>query len=126
MKYTKEEAIVIANGFITEVNKLEKKYNMSFNSDTGDVYLSFKSNEDGKVWDSISLGWKGDGTGISVMEEDYLKAKQTVQKYEKQLNISDVMCELKSLKKRVKYLEKINRKNDPERPRLVQPKRWLL
>ena len=69
MKYTKNEALVVANEFITEVNKLEKKYNMTFNSDTGDVYLSFKSNEDGKVWDNISLGWKGDGSSISVIEE---------------------------------------------------------
>jgi hypothetical protein len=75
MKYTKKEAIVIANEFITEVNKLEKKYNMTFNSDTGDVYLSFKSNDDGKVWDSISLGWKGDGSGISVIEEIKIKEK---------------------------------------------------
>ena len=29
-----------------------------------------------------------------IKEEDYLKAKQIVQEYEKQLNISDVMCEL--------------------------------
>ena len=75
MKYTKKEAIVIANEFITEVNKLEKKYNMTFNSDTGDVYLSFKSNDDDKVWDSISLGWKGDGSGISVIEEIKIKEK---------------------------------------------------
>jgi hypothetical protein len=56
-----------------------------------------------------------------IKEEEYLKAKQIVQEYEKQLNISDVMCELKSLKKRVKKLEKINWeekwKNDPKRPR---------
>jgi hypothetical protein len=75
MKYTKKEAIVIANEFITEVNKLEKKYNMTFNSDTGDVYLSFKSNDDDKVWDSISLGWKGDGSGIKVIEEIKIKEK---------------------------------------------------
>jgi len=27
-----------------------------------------------------------------IKEEEYLKAKQIVQEYEKQLNISDVMC----------------------------------
>jgi len=75
MKYTKNEALVVANEFITEVNKLEKKYNMTFNSDTGDVYLSFKSNEDGKVWDNISLGWKGDGSSIIVIEEIKIKEK---------------------------------------------------
>ena len=41
-----------------------------------------------------------------IKKEDYLKAKQIVQEYEKQLNISDVICELKSLKKRVKKLER--------------------
>ena len=49
---------------------------MTFNSDTGDVYLSFKSNDDDKVWDSISLGWKGDGSGIKVIEE--IKIKETI------------------------------------------------
>jgi hypothetical protein len=29
-----------------------------------------------------------------IKEEEYLKAKQIVQEYEKQLNISDVMCKL--------------------------------
>ena len=29
-----------------------------------------------------------------IKEEDYLKAKQIVQEYEKQLNISDVICSL--------------------------------
>lgn len=48
---------------------------MTFNSDTGDVYLSFKSNDDDKVWDSISLGWKGDGSGIKVIEEIKIKEK---------------------------------------------------
>jgi hypothetical protein len=67
MKYTKKEAIVIANKFINEVNKLEKKYNMTFNSDTGDVYFSFKSKDDFKVWDNVSLGWDGDGGGIKVV-----------------------------------------------------------
>lgn len=41
-----------------------------------------------------------------IKEKDYLKAKKIVQEYEKQLNISDVISELKSLKKRVKKLEK--------------------
>lgn len=69
MEYSKEEAIKIANDFINEVNLLEKKYNMSFNSDTGDVYLSFKTTEKDKVWDSISLGWDGDGSGLKVTQK---------------------------------------------------------
>jgi hypothetical protein len=68
MKYTKNEAIIIANEFIQEVNKLEKKYNMKFNSDTGDIYFSFESTENGKYWDTISLGWNGDNSGIKVIE----------------------------------------------------------
>ena len=75
MKYSKEEAIKIANDFIKEVNSLEKKYNMTFNSDTGDVYFSFKTTEKNKVWDTISLGWDGDGSGIKVIEHVKLKEK---------------------------------------------------
>ncbi len=67
MKYTKKEAIDVSNEFIKEVNKLEKKYSMTFNSDTGDVYLSYKTKEKDK-WDTISVGWDGDGSGIKVIE----------------------------------------------------------
>lgn len=69
MEYSKAEAIRISNDFIKEVNELEKKYGMKFNSDTGDVYLTFKTTEDDKYWDTISLGWNGDGTGIKVIEK---------------------------------------------------------
>lgn len=69
MEYSKDEAIKVSNDFIKEVNELEKKYSMTFNSDTGDVYLTFKSSEEGKYWDTISLGWDGDGTGIKVTEK---------------------------------------------------------
>lgn len=75
MEYTKKEAIAVAKKFIAEVNKLEKKYNMTFNSDTGDVYFSFKSKDEGKVWDNISLGWDGNGSGIKVIEEIKNKEK---------------------------------------------------
>lgn len=75
MKYSKEEAIKMANNFIKEINRLEKKYNMSLNSDTGDIYLSFKTTEKNKVWDSISLGWHGDGSSIKVIEEIKMKEK---------------------------------------------------
>lgn len=71
--YAKKEAIEIAKEFIKEVNKLEEKYDMSFNSDTGDIYFSFKSNEGTKVWDSISLGWDGDGSGIKVKESENIE-----------------------------------------------------
>lgn len=79
MKYTKEEAIKVANDFITEVNKLEKKYNITFNSDTGDVYFTFKTKVNfcqyHLVWNTISLGWSGDGSGIKVIEESYNNEK---------------------------------------------------
>lgn len=73
MKYNKQEAILIAKEFIAEVNKLEQKYKMNFNSDTGDIYLSYQSNEDGKYWDSISLG--GEESIIEVVEEIRIKEK---------------------------------------------------
>lgn len=75
MKYSKEEAIKKAIDFIDEVQALEKKYNMSFNSDTGDIYLSYKSTGRDKVWDTISLGWDGDGSGLKVIEKEKIKAK---------------------------------------------------
>ncbi len=69
LKYTKEEAIKTANNFMFEVNKLENRYNMSFNSDSGDIYLSYKTKDKlFKVWDTIDLGWDGRGTGIKVIE----------------------------------------------------------
>jgi uncharacterized radical SAM superfamily protein len=75
MKYYKEEAIHIANEFIAEVNKLEKRYNMKFNSDTGDIYLSYERKEQGKYWDTISLGFDGDGSSIKVIEDIKIKEK---------------------------------------------------
>jgi len=69
MKYSKEEALKVANDFINEVNLLEKKYNMTFNSDTGDIYFSFKTSEKDKIWDHIDLGWIGDGSGIRIIHK---------------------------------------------------------
>ena len=74
-KYTKEEAIRVANEFIEEVNKLEEKYSMNFNSDTGDVYFSFENKDKERRWGYVELGWEGDGTGIKVMEEIVDKEK---------------------------------------------------
>ena len=65
--------------FIEKVNKLEGKYGVSINSDSGDVYLSFHTKEPGKVWDHIKVGWKGDGSGLKVTEvlndDEYYKKK---------------------------------------------------
>jgi hypothetical protein len=66
MKYNKEEAIKNAKDFIKEVKSLEEKYNMTFDSDTGDIYISYKTTEKGKFWDSISLDW--DDSGLTVKE----------------------------------------------------------
>ena len=76
MQYTKEEATVVANKFITELLLLQIKYGLTLNSDTGDVYFSYKSSE-GKVWDSIPLGWDGDGTGIKVKEDSAENIRQS-------------------------------------------------
>jgi hypothetical protein len=75
MIYTKKEAIKVAHEFICELNKLGKKYDMFFNSDTNNAYLSFKTKETGKVWDSISVSWYGDGSGLQVIEEEKIKEK---------------------------------------------------
>jgi len=73
--YRKEYAIEVAKLFLEEVQELEKKYAMNFNSDTGDIYLSFRLelNAEKKVWDTISLGWDGDGTQLKVIEEEKQK-----------------------------------------------------
>lgn len=67
-KYTKEEAIKAANEFIKKVNELEKEYGLSFNSDAGDIYLSYKNSTDESYWGHVKLGWDGVGTGIKVTE----------------------------------------------------------
>jgi hypothetical protein len=68
--YTKEEAIQHAEKFLAEVRKLEEQYSLSFNSDTGDVYLSFKKNHTGSdQWGHVKVGWEGDGTGLKVMSK---------------------------------------------------------
>ena len=69
MGYTKEEAINNAKLFLSEVKELEDKYAMSFNSDTGDIYLSYKSSEENKHWDNVNIGWVGDGTELKVLEK---------------------------------------------------------
>ncbi len=70
MMYNKLDAIEASKEFLTEVRMLEEKYGVSFNSDSGDVYLTYKTNEDGKVWDNIKIGWEGDGSGLKVMEPE--------------------------------------------------------
>ena len=67
-KMNKQEAIQNAEKFLAELKKIEKTYGLSINSDTGDIYLSFKSSDE-KVWDTVSIGWLGDGSGLRVMEE---------------------------------------------------------
>lgn len=68
-KFTKQEAIDNAEKFLAEVRELEKKYSTSFNSDTGDIYLTHKSSEKGEHWGNVKIGWEGDGTGLKVMEK---------------------------------------------------------
>jgi hypothetical protein len=73
MIYNKSEAIEVSKKFLKEVRLLEEKYGVSFNSDSGDIYLTYKSDEDGKVWDNIKIGWEGDGTGLKVMEPEIIQ-----------------------------------------------------
>lgn len=70
MKYSEEEALKKANDFITEVNILEKKYGLTFNSDSGDVYLTYQTTEKDKFWGHIDLGWDGDSSGIKVKHKN--------------------------------------------------------
>lgn len=75
-KLTKEEAIDASIKFLEEVRLLEEKHGVSLNSDTGDIYLSYKNADydvnyasSNKVWDSVKIGWEGDGTGLKVLEK---------------------------------------------------------
>ena len=51
-KYNKVEAIAASEEFLEEVAKLQEKHGVSFNSDEGDIYLSFKTSEKDKTWDT--------------------------------------------------------------------------
>ena len=66
-KYTKEEAIVVANSFIEELRILEEKHSMSVNADE-DIYLSFQSSKTNEHWGYVKIGWEGDGTGLKVLD----------------------------------------------------------
>lgn len=80
-EYTKEEAIKVAMNFMNEINKIEEKYSMSFNSDTGDIYLSFKSKDKDKYWDSISIGWdEEDGDGDDSIKVTEVSRKKKLKK----------------------------------------------
>lgn len=68
-KFNKEEATNKAEEFLAEVRKLEEKHSITFNSDTGDIYLTYKSSKEGLHWGAIKIGWAGDGTGLKVMEK---------------------------------------------------------
>lgn len=65
---TKEEANKNANLFLKDIFALEKKYNMSLNSDTGDIYFSFK-NELNR-WDSIKIVWSDSGKTVSEIKTE--------------------------------------------------------
>lgn len=77
--YTKNEAIKASKEFLKKVSSLEEEYGLSFNSDTGDIYLSYRTEEDNKYWDTVKIGWKGDGTGLKVFskvkDDNYYKEK---------------------------------------------------
>jgi len=93
-KYSKSEAIKAANNFLKKVKELEKKFGLIFNSDTDDVYLNYKSLEFGKVWDSVKIGWDGDGTGIKVTEiikdKEYYKNQALSKLSEEEISALDL------------------------------------
>ena len=86
-KYSKNEAIEASKEFIKKVNDLEKEYGISFNSDKGDIYLSYQAKDGSYKWDSVKIGWVGDGSGLKVTEivkdSDYYK-KQALSKLSKE------------------------------------------
>ncbi len=92
-KYTKEQAIENAKKFLEEVTLLEEKYSISFNSDKGDIYLSYQTSKKDKVWDFVNIGWTGDGTGLTVTEKT-----KDVKKEEALSKLTDEDKELLGLK----------------------------
>ena len=68
IKYSKSEAIEATNDFLKKVSELEKEFGLSINSDTGDIYISYKTKIGKPYWDTVKIGWKGDGTGLKVTE----------------------------------------------------------
>jgi len=70
-EFTQDEAIKSSRIFLKEVRELSKKHGLTFNSDTGDIYLSFKKADpgEGNHWGYVRVGWKGDGTGICVTDK---------------------------------------------------------
>ncbi len=79
-KYTHKNAIEAANEFIDKVNKIEQEYGIKLNSDTGDIYLSYKKENpgEGNEWHHINLHWVGDGSGIKV--KDVYKDEKTLRR----------------------------------------------
>ena len=86
-KYSKNEAIEASNEFTKKVNDLEKEFGVKIGSDTGDIYLSYKTIEGVPYWGTVKIGWVGDGSGLKVTEivkdSDYYK-KQALSKLSKE------------------------------------------
>ena len=71
----KKEAKLEAIKFLEELNELEKKYNMSINTDES-IYLSFKNKAKESEfldwgWDSIKVGWDGYGGPLEVVKNKF-------------------------------------------------------
>ena len=69
-KYNKAEAIEASKEFLKEVNKIEDKYGITFNTDES-IFLSFKKEKPRKNenhFDHVEIGWIGDGSPIRVTE----------------------------------------------------------
>jgi hypothetical protein len=87
-KYTDEKATEQAKLFIDELHKLEKKYDLSVNSDRGDIYLTYLAETEdfcdessGKIFTQkkyghVNLYWVGDGTSLQVKDETKANLKK--------------------------------------------------
>jgi len=70
-KYNKIEAVAVSKEFLKELAVLQEKHGVSINSDEGDIYLTYKREptvKNPRSWDTIDIGWEGDGTGLKVIE----------------------------------------------------------
>jgi septum formation topological specificity factor MinE len=76
MKNLTQKQSDILNSLKEELLKLQEKYSLRIDSDTGDVYISYQSSDTNRVWENIEIGWEGDGSSLKVIEktkEDKIK-----------------------------------------------------
>jgi len=74
----KKAAIRNSKLFLEDLENLQNEHGVNINSDSGDIYLSYKDKytkySSGWKWEYIDINWIGDGTELKVMTE--LTAKE--------------------------------------------------